>query len=361
MAFALMPAAAQNAPPDTTAPINEAPNPYRTIKDYFKLPAGRVWGSTSAVEIDRDGRSIWVAERCGRNNCFDRQAGRMSDLPTILKFDADGNLLTAFGAGLLVFPHGFHVDREGNIWVTDGQDNGPARPAAAPGSSTTAPVLAGPIGPLPGATIGNQVWKFSPEGKVLLTLGKPGGAAAPDYFYQPNDVVTDANGNIFVSEGHGAGNNRIFKFDRTGKLIKTWGKLGSGPGEFDGPHALAIDSRNRLLVGDRNNNRIQIFDLDGNYLAQMHQFSRPSGIYITRDDMIYVTDSESESVARNHNGWRRGIRWGSLKDGKVLGFIPDPVIKSTTTSAAEGVAVDAAGNIYGAEVGPRGVARYVRD
>lgn len=364
MAFALVPAAAQNTgnvPPDATTPINEAPNPYRTMKDYFKLPPGRVWGSTSAVEIDRDGRSIWVAERCGRNNCFDRQTGRMSDLPTILKFDANGTLLTSFGAGLLVFPHGFHVDRDGNIWVTDGQDNGPARPAAAPGSSTTAPVLTGPIGPLPGATQGNQVWKFSPEGKVLLTLGTPGGAAAPDHFYQPNDVVTDANGNIFVSEGHGAGNNRIFKFDSTGKLIKIWGRLGSGPGEFDGPHALAIDSANRLLVGDRNNNRIQIFDLDGNYLAQMHQFSRPSGIYITPDDMIYVTDSESESVARNHNGWRRGIRWGSLKDGKVLGFIPDPVVKSAGTSAAEGVAVDTAGNIYGAEVGPRGVARYVRN
>ena len=166
---------------------------------------------------------------------------------------------------------------------------------------------------------------------------------------------------IFVSEGHGAGNNRIFKFDRTGKLIKQWGRLVTGPGEFDGPHTLAIDSRNRLLVGDRNNNRIQIFDLDGNYIAQMHQFSRPSGIYITMDDIIYVTDSESESVARNHNVWKRGIRWGSLKDGKVLGFIPDPAITAAGTSAAEGVAVDAAGNIYGAEVGPKGVARYVRN
>src|SRR5215213_3202749 len=114
-------------------PTNTLPNPYRTVANYFQLPPGRVWGSTSAVEIDRDGRSIWVAERCGQNNCFDRQSGRMSELPTILKFDANGNLLTSFGAGLLVFPHGFHVDRDGNIWVTDGQDNGPPRPAAAPG------------------------------------------------------------------------------------------------------------------------------------------------------------------------------------------------------------------------------------
>jgi sugar lactone lactonase YvrE len=366
-AFLIAPAAAQSnsaLPPDITTPNNDAPNPYRTMKDYFKLPAGRTWGSTSAVEIDRDGKSIWVGERCGVNVCFDQQTQKMSDLPTVLKFDASGKLVASFGAGLLVFPHGIHIDRDGNVWVTDGQDNGPPRPRPAAADATPgaapAPVAApsGPIGPMPGATKGNQVWKFSPTGKVLMTLGKPGGAAAPDYFYQPNDVVTAANGDIFVSEGHGAGNNRILKFDKTGKFIKEWGKLGSAPGEFDGPHALVIDSRNRLIVGDRNNNRLQIFDLNGNYIAQMHQFSRPSGVYLTKDEMIYVADSESESVSRNHNGWKRGIRWGKLSDGKVLGFIPDPTDPARGTSAAEGVAVDAAGNIYGAEVGPKGIARY---
>jgi DNA-binding beta-propeller fold protein YncE len=353
-ALATTPAMAQKttaapAIPDTTAPTNGAPNPYRTIRDYFKLPAGRTWGSTSAVEIDRDGKSIWVAERCGKNGCLDRQTGKMSDFPSVLKFDQTGKLVKSFGAGLLIFPHGIYVDRDGNVWVTDGQDNGKRRQRGAPG----------PIGP-DGATLGNQVYKFSPDGKVLLVLGKKGGAAAPGYFYQPNDVVTSANGDIFVAEGHGAGNNRILKFDRTGKLIKEWGKLGTGPGEFDQPHALAIDSHNRLLVGDRNNNRVQIFDLDGNFIQQLHQFSRPSGIWVTKDDMLYVTDSESESVSRNHNGWKRGIRWGSLKDGKILGFIPDPVEKSSDTSAAEGVAVDAAGNIYGAEVGPKDMVKYVK-
>jgi len=131
-------------------------------------------------------------------------------------------------------------------------------------------------------------------------------------------------------------------------------------GVHDQPHALAIDSHNRLLVGDRNNNRVQIFDLDGNFIQQLHQFSRPSGIWVTKDDVLYVTDSESESVSRNHDGWKRGIRWGSLKDGKILGFIPDPVEKATDTSAAEGVAVDAAGNIYGAEVGPKDLVKYVK-
>jgi len=353
-ALAITPAMAQKAMdagtiPDMTAPTNDAPNPYQTVKDYFKLPAGRTWGSTSAVEIDRDGKSIWVAERCGQNGCLDCKTGKMSDLPSVLKFDSTGKLVKAFGAGLMIFPHGIYVDRDGNVWVTDGQDNGKRRERGA----------TGPIGP-DGATLGNQVIKFSPNGKVLLTLGKKGGAAAPDYFYAPNDVVTAANGDIFVAEGHGAGNNRVLKFDKTGKFIKEWGKLGTGPGEFDQPHALAIDSKNRLLVGDRNNNRVQIFDLDGKFIQQLHQFSRPSGIWVTKDDVLYVTDSESESVSRNHDGWKRGIRWGSLKDGKILGFIPDPVEKATDTSAAEGVAVDAAGNIYGAEVGPKDLVKYVK-
>jgi sugar lactone lactonase YvrE len=340
-----------------TLPTNDAPNPYRTIRDYFKLPDGRSWGSTSAVDIDKDGRSIWVAERCGQNSCLDRATGRMSPLPSVLKFDAAGTLVKSFGAGLLIFPHGIHVDRDGNIWVTDGQDNAPA---AARGAGRGGARGAGPIGPAPGATMGNQVFKFSPDGKVLLTLGKPGGAASPDYFYQPNDVVTAANGDIFVSEGHGAGNNRILKFDRTGKFIREWGRLGTAPGEFDQPHGLAIDSRNRLIVGDRNNNRVQVFDLDGRFIEEFRQFSRPSGVWVDKNDILYVSDSESESVSRNHDGWKRGIRWGSLRDGKILGFIPDPDEKATGTSAAEGVAVDAAGNIYGAEVGPKGVKKYVK-
>jgi sugar lactone lactonase YvrE len=167
-----------------------------------------------------------------------------------------------------------------------------------------------------------------------------------------------------VAEGHGAGNNRILKFDKTGKFIKEWGKLGTGPGEFDQPHGLAMDSRGRLIVGDRNNNRIQIFDQDGKFLQDFRQFSRPSGVWVDKNDILYVADSESESVSQNHNGWKRGIRWGSLKDGKILGFIPDPETRVrpefTGTSAAEGVAVDSAGNIYGAEVGPKAVKKYVK-
>ncbi len=344
-------------------PTNSLSNPYQTIKDWAKMSEGRVWGSTSAVEIDKDGKSVWVAERCGQNSCLDRATGQMSSLPTILKFDPAGKLVKSFGEGMLIFPHGIFVDREGNVWVTDGQDNAP-QPARGEGPRGEAPRGSGPIGPRAGATKGNQVYKFSPEGKLLMTLGKPGGAAEPDYFYQPNDVLVAPNGDIFVSEGHGAGNNRILKFSKDGKLIKSWGKLGTAPGEFDQPHSLAMDSRGRLFVGDRNNNRIQIFDQDGKFVAEWKQFSRPSGVYIDKKDILYVADSESESVSRNHDGWKRGIRIGSAKDGTLLAFIPDPETRKrpefTGTSAAEGVAADAQGNVYGAEVGPRAVKRYVK-
>jgi sugar lactone lactonase YvrE len=351
-------ALAQAPPPPANtpeAPTNTAPNPYTTVEGYFKLPEGRTWGATSAVEIDRDGRSIWVAERCGANTCLDRATGQMSSSPSILKFDASGKLVASFGQGMLIFPHGIFVDRDGNVWVTDGQDDAPPPGGAARGAGAQR------SGPLAGSTRGHQVFKFSPEGKLLMTLGKAGGAADPDYFYQPNDVLVAPNGDIFVSEGHGGANSRVLKFSRDGKLITSFGKKGSGPGEMDQPHALAMDSAGRLFVGDRSNNRILIFDQQGKLLDTWSQFSRPSGIFIDRQDMIYVADSESESVTRTHDGWKRGIRIGSAKDGKVQFFIPDPVEKTAGTSAAEGVAVDAQGNVYGAEVGPRSLKKYVRN
>jgi sugar lactone lactonase YvrE len=129
---------------------------------------------------------------------------------------------------------------------------------------------------------------------------------------------------------------------------------------MDQPHALAMDRRGRLFVGDRSNNRILIFDQRGNLLDTWSQFSRPSGIWIDKDDNIYVADSESGSVNPAHGAWKRGIRIGSARDGTVTAFIPDPAENATNTSAAEGVAVDARGNIYGAEVGPKTLRRYVK-
>ena len=341
-AFMVMAGAAYD---QAVAPTNNLPNPYNSIENWAKLPDGRTWGSTSAVDIDPDGTSIWVGERCGafappsamrellaQGKPFACQG---SNLDPIMKFDASGKLVKSFGAGLLIFPHGIHVDREGNVWLTDG------------------------VG-IEGK--GHQVFKFSPEGKVLMRLGKAGVAGSgPDEFNAPSAVATAPNGDIFVADGHGGDTNaRIVKFDKTGKFIKTWGKKGSGPSEFDNPHAIAMDSQGRLFVGDRQNNRIQIFDQDGKFIAQWHQFSRPSGVFIDKNDVLYVADSESESVAKNHDGWKRGIRIGSAKTGEVTALIPDPVEKTTGTSAAEGVAADNKGNIYGAEVGPKRLMRYVK-
>ena len=304
------------------------PNPYRTVEGWAKMPAGRTWGSLSAVEVDRDGQSIWVGERCGANTC----AG--STLDVVLKFDASGTLKTSFGAGMFVFPHGMFVDAEGNVWLTDSR--------AKDGK-------------------GNQVFKFSPEGKVLLTLGKAGVAGdGPDVFNQPSDVAVSKTGEIFVADGHDEDSNaRIVKFTKDGKFIKTWGKRGSKPGEFDTPHALAFDSKGRLFVADRANNRIQIFDQEGKFLEEWKQWSRPSGIYIDANDVLYVADSESNGKV--NPGFKRGIRVGSARDGKVTAFIPDPEPdpEKVVTSAAEGVAADAKGNIYGAEVGPKALKRYV--
>jgi DNA-binding beta-propeller fold protein YncE len=310
-------------------PVNDAPNPYTTTGAWGTLPSGRTWGGASGVHVDRDGRSVWVAERCGANDCAS------SALAPILKFDASGTLVTSFGAGLFHTPHGVDVDREGNIWVTD-DAQGPA-----------------------GAK-GHQVFKFSPQGKVLLTLGKAGVPGdGPDTFNRPSDVLVAPNGDVFVADGHGGPSNaRIVKFSAEGKFIKTWGKKGSAPGEFDTPHSLAMDSQGRLFVADLRNHRVQIFDQDGKYLAEWKQFGMPGGLYIDRRDTLYVADSLSGPGVNPE--WTRGIRIGSARDGRITAFIPDATPTAMPITAAEGVAVDAAGNVYGAVVPSRMIQKHVK-
>ena len=312
---------------------NHAPNPYLTVEGWAKLPDGREWGATSAVYPAADGKHIWVAERCGANLCVD------SDDDPVLLFDASGKVVRSFGAGLIAWPHGIFVDADGNVWIAD--------------AVGYAPVPAG---------WGHVVYKFSADGELLMTLGKKGVAGSgKDTFNKPSAVLVAPNGDIFVADGHDeGGNNRIVKFSQDGTYMSEWGTAGQAAGQFIDPHALAMDSAGRLFVGDRGNSRIQIFDQGGTHLATWTQFGRPSGLFIDANDILYSADSESN--ATRNPGWKRGIRIGSAKDGFVDAFIPDPEPDqdNSGTSAAEGVAVDAAGNVYGAEVGPQAIKKYVR-
>jgi streptogramin lyase len=312
-------------------------NPFRPDYNWGELPEGRSWGATSAIYPAPDGRHLWVAERCGANSCVG------STVDPVLLFDTDGKLIRSFGAGLIAWPHGIFVEPDGSVWIADA-----SRPNA--------------------QGIGHTVMKFSPRGELLMRLGVPGVAGnPPHHLNQPSDVLVAPNGEIYVADSHqgDGGVNRIHKFRPDGTFIETWGETGFAPGQFHDAHALAMDSQGRLFVGDRHNNRIQIFDQQGNVLAVWTQFGRPSGIYIDANDVIYVADSESSPapnplMGQRNAGWEKGIRIGDARTGWVHHFIPDTHPNVMGYSGPEGVAVDADGNVYGAEVTQRRVVKHIR-
>ncbi len=316
------------------------PNPYRMVEDWVKLPGGRVIGAVGDTTVDNDGQHIWAVLRCDAgpedfgSECLD------SDLDSIVKFHPDGTVAESFGGGMFIWPHGIDVDPDGNVWVTDGV-------AAAR---------------TPSGTRGHIVVKFSPTGEVLMTLGTPGEAGGGrDHFNAPGDVVVADDGSIFVADGHqNDGNNRVVKFAPDGTYIKEWGKTGYGPGEFRTLHAIALDNDGRVFVADRSNNRVQIFDQEGEFIAQWLQFGRPSGISFDAHGRIYVADSESDN--EQNPGFEMGIRIGEVETGWVQEFVlfpwGDP--RDIAGNGAEFVAVDAEGNIYGGEPRPRTLRKYVR-
>ena len=310
-------------------PVNDRPSgPYTRVHPWSELPYdAEVYDNRASVIGIAEGqdRNIYVLTRCHRNSCEGR-----SEAP-IMKFDPEGRLLASFGEGLFVFPHNLTIDRDGHVWTTDEGNH--------------------------------AVRKFTADGKLLMTIGEPGKAGGPPTLLtSPTGVLVAPNGTVFVTEGHDnspkAVVNRVSKWTADGTFIKTWGRTGSAPGEFSTPHVIAMDSRGRLFVGDRNNNRIQIFDQEGNFLDLWYQFGRPSGIVITPDDRIYVADSESFDF---HNpGWQKGIRIGSARDGSVEYFIRDIEPMTISHSGAEGIGVDSRGNIYGGVVRRRMLEKFVR-
>ena len=291
----------------------EAPgNPYRMVEGWGELPEGVLWGSSIGIIPDGKG-GVWLHHR--------------SD-PPIIKLDSTGKAVKSFGDGMFVQAHGFCMDQDGNLWAGD----------------------SGPFGDDPSkAGRGYQFFKFSPDGELLLTLGKAGvSRAGKDTFIAPTACAVAPNSDIIIADGHfprpstsQQDGDRLVRFTSDGKYVNEWGKKGSGPGEFDGPHALAFDSRGRLFVADRSNNRVQIFDQEMNFVDDWRQFGRPSGIAIISGDFLFVSDSESgktiAGAVRNPSG-ENGIRIGRAGDGTVLAFIDgtDP----------EGLGADDLGNVF---------------
>ncbi|MCH2578474.1 MAG: hypothetical protein MK003_09000 [Pseudomonadales bacterium] len=313
-------------------------NPYQVIYDWGELPGGRPMGVVTGVQPDPDGEHIWVLERCSANQC----AG--SDLHPLHKLDLQGNTISSIGGGLFAWPHGFDMDEDGNLWITEGAPDGDAR--GEPGMERG---------------MGHQVIKINQEGEVLMRLGEAGVPGDDTmHFNGPAAVLVAPNGEVWVSDGHRGGNNRVMKFSSDGELLL---QLGGGvqdtsreSGRFNDPHDLKMDSQGRIFVADRGNNRIQIFDQDGELLDIWTQFGRPSGIWIDANDTIYVADGMSGE--QWNTGWQRGIRIGDVESGYVTEFIPDYEIPNG--SGIEFLASDADGNIYAGQVGRQRFEKYVR-
>ena len=286
---------------------------YRFVENWAQLPDGFTWGQVIAVEVDPEGNLI-TFQRCSSNTCVGQSA------PPLLKFSPSGEHLMSWGEGLIVWPHGLDIDAEGNIWVTDGRHEG---------------------------EMGEVIHKFSSDGELLMTIGTPGVSGSGAYTFNGIcDVAVADNGDIFVADGHF--NNRVVKYSADGEFIKSWGQPGTGPSEFDMPHSIDIDSQGRVFVADRGNSRIQIFDQDGRYLDSWRQFGRPSGIYITADDRLFVADSQS--VDGVNPDFEMGIYYGSAADGTVDGHIGHIWTESVTE--------DTDGNLFSGLVEHRGLVRY---
>jgi DNA-binding beta-propeller fold protein YncE len=333
--FLILLPASMNAQPV----FSELPNPNQEAdRLWADAPPGGEWGSVTGVEVDADGEHIWVAERCRGANCLG------IDVDPVMKYNRDGHLVQSFGGGIFARPHGIHLDQEGNIWVSDSPSNLRLENQPHPDD----------------ASRGHQVVKFSPEGEVLMVLGEPGKAGnPPDRLTYPNDILVAPNGDIYIAEGHDPESpvHRISRFSSDGTYLGGWGSPGSEPGQFLYPHALAIDSENRLFVADRSNARVQIFDLEGNFIDSWSQFGQPSDVSINARDELLTVDYQSGGEL--NPDYRRGVYIGSAADGQVKAFIPAQASNSDPLGVTgEGVSVDAEGNVYVGEVILGGVTRY---
>jgi len=232
-------------------------DPYVVVHGWPQLPDGYVLGQVSGLAVDSHNH-VFVFHRAENSWAADKT--HLIASATVLCFDgASGKLLSSWGQNRFIEPHGLRVDRDDNVWVTD--------------------------------RALQQVFKFSHDGKLLLTIGTertPGVDAT--HFNLPADIAFAADGNIYVADGYG--NNRIAKFAPDGKFLLDWGRKGTGSGEFDLPHSVSVDAQGLVYVADRNNARIQVFDASGKFLQMWKsaELGRPWSLTVGPDNLLYVVD-----------------------------------------------------------------------
>ena len=246
-------------------PTSTMPNPYRMLENWPTLPAGMEWGAAIGIIPDDTG-GTWMLFRSE---------------PPVLYINADGQVTKSFGEGTIVQAHGFCMDQDENLWAGD----------------------SGPFGDDPSSRgRGFQIHKFSQDGELLMSLGQAGVSRADeaDTFIGPTACTVAPDGNIIIADGHWPrpstaqqDGDRIVVVTPDGEFVREVGRLGAGPGEFMGPHSLALDADGRLFVADRSNNRIQILDRNLNFVDDWRHFGRPSGVTVLDDGTLVVSDSES--------------------------------------------------------------------
>ena len=265
---------------------------YAIHRQWAKLPAGESFGFLSDLMVDGDGR-VHVAQRG-------------TDRP-VLVFERDGSLAGSWGEGMLAEPHYINAGIDGSILVAD-------RDA-------------------------HQVLRFSKDGALLQALGKRHFPSLDAPFNHPTAAAQAPDGEIYVADGYG--NSSVHRFAADGTLLATWGGPGGGPGAFTTPHAVAIDGRGRVLVGDRENNRVQLFDRDGLFLEAWGDFYHPMQIWIDDRGLVFVTDQIPRISLLS-------------ADGKLIGRCRGAI------NGAHGLSGDAEGNLYLAELPPQFVTKLER-
>jgi DNA-binding beta-propeller fold protein YncE len=276
------------------------PGRYQQVENWAQFPPGVTkWEPATGVDVDAQD-NVYVLHR-------------NQSMP-IMVFDSHGKFLRAWGAGMFKTTHFLRVDRAGNVWAADRG--------------------------------WFQFYKFDKAGKPLMTLGTkgvPGDNSSHEAFNGTADLAVARNGDIYVADGEGP-NTRVVKFSQEGTFISWWGGKGTDPGQFNMPHSIALDSKGRVYVADRSNNRIQIFDGDGKFIDQWTNFGTPWGLFISKDDTMYVVDG---TAANNC------LMIANTKDGKITDRI-DGLSNPTA------VTLDSKGAIYIAEVTGANVRKYVR-